>query len=143
MGCQIVKLRKVHRRTMVGKEIVMGTQEYFKAYDAVAYKHGIGIREMLVLLKAYAQYKADEGLGRSVDERGWMNDVYDILSCLNRFGEGSVYIPDSFVSAKDFWEPDSDKAHWRLSAAGLKFVNDNPDLIDAAMSVLVAVVNHN
>ena len=23
MGCQIVKLRKVHRRTMVGKEIVM------------------------------------------------------------------------------------------------------------------------
>ena len=98
---------------------------------------------MLVLLKAYAQYKADEGLGKSVDERGWMNDVYDILSCFNHFGEESIYIPDSFEGAEDFWEPDSDKAHWRLSAAGLKFVYDNPHLLEAAMSVLVAVVNHN
>lgn len=121
----------------------MGTQEYFKAYDAVADKHDIGIREMLVLLKAYAQYKADERLGKSGDERGWMNDAYDILPSFNRFGDESIYIPDSFAGVEDFWESDSDKTHWRLSAAGLKFVDDNPHLLDVAMSVLVAVVNHN
>ena len=121
----------------------MGTHEYFTAYNAVVNKHGIGEREMLVLLKAYAQYKADEGQEKPEDECGWMNAEYDIVPSFNRFGEGRIYIPDSFVGAKNFWEPDSDKAHWRLSAAGLNFVDDNPDLFDAAMSVLEAVVNHN
>ena len=118
-------------------------QEYLSAYDAVKDKHGIGRREMLVLLNAYAQYKADEGSDKSVDERGWMNDVYDILPSFNRFGEEQVHIPGSFDGAEDFWESDSDTKHWRLSAEGLKFVEDNPDLLDAAMPVLVAVVNHN
>ena len=115
-------------------------QEYLEAYDAVADTHGIGIREMLVLLKAYAQYKADEGLGKSVDERGWMNDVYDILPCFNRFGNGSVCIPGSFKNAEDFWETDASQKHWRLSSAGLKFVADNQGLYDASTVVLHAVL---
>lgn len=119
----------------------MGTHEYFSAYNAVANKHGIGEREMLVLLKAYARYKADEGLGKSEDMRGWMNEAYDILPRFNCFGEGRIYIPDSFKGAKEFWESDSTQIHWRLSVEGLRFAEDNTDLFDAAMPLFVAVID--
>lgn len=117
----------------------MGTQEYFKAYDAVSEKYDIGVREMLVLLKAYAQYKADEGQGKPINDRGWMNDVYDILPCFNRFGRGLINIPDSLGRAEEFWEPNNDNAHWRLSKKGLAFVDENPELFDAFLGVSEAV----
>lgn len=116
----------------------MGTHEYFMAYNAVADKHGIGEREMLVLLKAYAQYKADEGQEKPENECGWMNAEYDIVPSFNRFGEGRIYIPDSFYGAKDFWETDASQKHWRLSPGGLKFVADNQGLYDASTVVLHA-----
>lgn len=119
----------------------MGTHEYFKAYNAVANKHGIGEREMLVLLKAYAQYKDDEGLGKSEDMCGWISGAYDILPRFNCFGEGRIYIPDSFQDAKGFWEQDLDNTHWRLSAEGRKFVEDDINLFDAAVPLLVAVMD--
>ena len=119
----------------------MGTHEYFTAYDAVVNKHGIGEREMLVLLKAYAQYKADEGLGKAEGMRGWINESYGILPYFNRFGEERIYIPDSFGGAEEFWESDDSKIHWRLSEEGLKFVEDNTALFDAAKPLFVAVID--
>lgn len=118
----------------------MGTQEYIKAYNSIANKRGIGIREMLVLLKAYARYKADEELGKPENECGWMSETYDILPCFNRFGEELIYIPDSFAGAEEFWESDSNNKHWRLSESGLMFVDDNQKLYDAFVGVSSTVL---
>ena len=117
----------------------MGTQEFYKAYDAVVDKHGIGIREMIVLLKAYAQYKVDEGLGKSVDKRGWMNVAYDIAPIFNRFGNGRVFIPSSYGGAENFWESYSGGGYWRLSTDGLMYVEENEKLYEAFTNVAKAV----
>lgn len=117
----------------------MGTQEFYKAYNTVENKHDIGVREMLVLLKAYAQYKADEGLGKSVEKRGWMNVEYDIAPIFNRFGNGHVFIPSSYGGAENFWEPYSGGVCWRLSKDGLMYVEENEKLYEAFTNVAKAV----
>lgn len=118
----------------------MGTTEFYKAYDAVVDKHNIGVREMLVLLKAYVQYKADEGSGKLEDRCGWMKEAYDILPCFNRFGEGCIFIPDSFGEASVFWESDVSRSYWRLAKEGLVFVEENQNLYEAFMSVAKVVI---
>lgn len=117
----------------------MGTIEFYKAYDAVLDKHGNGVSEKQVLLKAYAQYKADEGLKRDLECCGWMNESYDILSCFNWFGKERIYIPDSFGGASDFRELDSEKTHWRLSGSG-SFFDMNKELCDAFWNMSKTVI---
>lgn len=119
-------------------------EEFYAEHKRLPCNYGMGIREMLVLLKAYAQYKADELSSVLPQDRGWIKSPRAVASCFNRFGEGDVIIPTSFPrcsATPNFWENKQGTNEWRLTKDAIAFVDQNKKLYEAAKGMLKAVMD--
>ena len=122
-------------------------KEFYEELKNLPCDYGMGPREILVVLKAYAQYKADEMSRKPPQDVGCVGSTWVLPPSLNRFGEEDVIIPDSFSGCNgkngspNFWvkRPDSDE--WKLTPEAVAFVDAYPKLYAAAEDVL-SVIGH-
>lgn len=121
-------------------------KKFIEEFDHLDNKYGMGVREMLVLLKAYAQYKADAASGVPLQNRGWIRSPRALLPIFNRFGCEDVVIPTSYpgcvvkAGTPCFWENKAGTNEWRLTEEAIRFVDQNHNLFECAEHLLKVVV---
>ena len=109
--------------------------DFQDAFKQLACNHGYTIQEMLVLIKAYELYNS----GKSQDDFGWLDASYDIAPAIFHTTMQTVSIADLRNKMPDFWESNDKDGRLRLSENGRSYVEENPDLIKAAQSILSGV----
>ena len=113
--------------------------EFEDAFKELQCNHGYTKQEMLVLIKAYELYNSDISSGKSQDDSGWLDAFYDIAPGIFHTPLLTIAITDLRDKKPEFWESNDKDGRLRLSEDGRSYVEENPDLIKAAQSILSGV----
>ena len=109
------------------------------AFKGLQDNHGYTKQEMLVLVKAYELYNSDMTLGRTQDDSGWLDASYDIAPGIFHVVMQTVSIIDLRNKMPEFWESNDKDGRLRLSKNGRLYIEEHPDLVVSAKSILAGV----